>query len=258
MHISTSILKRALSWSSFIHPKRNTILIACMPKTASTFLQNVIADVSGYSTNTLCAGHGRNEQELYLPALVDNSLDNIVTHMHVRATDNNIALMQTARIRPIVLVRNIFDLVTSMRDHAVKQSPHWSMACFDTSFHTLDKPEQYDMVIDLCMPWFMYFYASWNKVTETQSLETYWLSYEELTNDKIGSIADLCQHYGIDASRQSIADAITKIEKNRVLSNFNKGVRGRGESELSDNQKQRLVNLTRYYPAIDFSPIGIE
>lgn len=256
MHLSTSILKRILHGSNKVSPKTK-IVLACMPKTASTFLQNVIAKISGFSTRELCVGHLRNEQDLSLPALADTAFMNIVTHMHIRATDENVKLMQAMRIRPTVLVRNIFDIVTSMRDHCVKQTTEWPMVYLDTSYRDMDKAAQYDMIIDLCIPWFIYFYVSWYKVAEAKTLDTNWLSYEDIMADKPGGILRLCQHYGIDTSLQDVAKAIAAVEGDRTLSNFNKGQKGRGVSELTEAQQQRLVQFTRYYPTVDFSRIGI-
>jgi len=61
-----------------------------MLKTASTFLQNVIAEISGFSTRELCVGHLRNGQDFSLTALADTAFMNIATHMHIRATDENV------------------------------------------------------------------------------------------------------------------------------------------------------------------------
>lgn len=256
MHLSTSILKRVLRCSTMVRPKTK-IVLACMPKTASTFLQNVIAELSGFPTKALCVGHQHNEQDISLPTLADTAFMNLVTHMHLRATEENVKLMRFMGIRPTVLVRNIFDIVTSFRDHCVKQTIESPMIYLDESFKDMEKAAQYDMIIDLCIPWFIFFYVSWYKVTEAKALDTNWLCYEDLTADKPGSILRLCRHYGIETNQQDVVKAIAKVEGDRTLCNFNKGQKGRGESELTEAQKQRLVQFTRYYPTVDFRRIGI-
>lgn len=256
MHLPTSLLKRFLSCSNTVLPKTK-IVFACMPKTASTFLQNVIAEISGFPTKALCTGHGHNEQDISLATLADTAFTNTVTHMHIRATEENIKLMRAVGIRPTVLVRNIFDIVASFRDHCLKQGITSSMGYIDESFMDMDKTTQYDMIIDLCMPWFIYFYVSWYKATETKALDTNWLCYEDITADKPGCVLRLCQYYGIETSQQNVAKAIAAVEGDRIRSNFNKGQAGRGASELTEAQKQRLIQFTRYYPTVNFLRIGI-
>ena len=257
MHLSTSLLKRNISISDMLAPKQR-IIIACMPKSASSFLQNVIAEISGYSTIPICGEQGRNEQDINLSELANNAFKNIVNHLHVRGSNNNIKLMNFAKIRPTVLVRNIFDVTVSMRDHIAKNSLIWPMTYYDTSFYELDKSDQYDMVIDLSIPWFVSFYVSWYKAMERNEIPAYWLSYEDIMNDKGGAIEALCRYYKIETCSRNIEAAITTIEGDRRLSNFNVGKKGRGSRELSEGQKQRILKLFRYYPEIDFSRIGVE
>jgi len=258
MHPTLSLLKRAHAVTRKISPHANKrIIIACFPKSASTFLRNVIGEITGYTTNEFCVAYERNEQDLYLPTLIDHAFTPVVNHMHMQARGNNVAIMQISGIRPTVLVRNIFDTTVSMANHLANHSPFFSMAYVDDSFAQLPPEEQLDMVIALCMPWFISFYVSWYKVRQDNLLDTYWLTYEKLTDDKPAAVADICRFYGIETDRATIEKAIETIQGNKEKSNLNVGVKGRGKAQLTDAQKQKIIKMTSYYKDVDFSLIGI-
>jgi len=100
------------------------------------------------------------------------------------------------------------------------------------------------------MPWFISFYVSWYKVRQDNLLDTYWLTYEKLTDDKPTAVADICRFYGIETDRAT-------IEGNKRKSNLNVGVKGRGKAQLTDVQKQKIIKMASYYKDVDFSLIGI-
>lgn len=254
MRAVRSILGRGLKLTRSLSGSQ-MVLIACFPKSASSFLQNCIALLGDYTTDHLCNGHMRQEQDLYAPAMLDNAFRNVVTHQHVRATDANLDLLQTMKGKTIVTVRNLADVVVSFRDHCVKKTVEFSMAYVDESFRDLPKELQYDMVIDLIVPWYIYFYVSWKKAEKEVPL--LWVTYEDMVADKVGTIRDICEYTGIRCTDDEIRDAIKTIEGDRDKSNYNKGVAGRGSTELSDAQKLRLERLASYYPDVDFSMIGL-
>lgn len=258
MHPTRSILKRIFAITQHLSPNANKrIVIACFPKTASTFLRNVISELTGYKTEEFCLGYERNEQNIYLPTLIDHSFKPIVNHMHVQATGNNLEHMNMARIKPIILVRDIFDTAISLRDHLVK-TPRIPMAYIDRKFATFSIERQLDMVVDMCMPWFFSFYVSWYRANKSGAINAYWTTYEQLIADKIGTIEHILECYNIPISRHKIVDAINTIESDKQRSNKNIGKRGRGKSTLSDDQRSRIIRLATYYPDVDFSLIGID
>src|SRR5579871_4444622 len=90
------------------------ILIACMPKSASTYLCGAISNLPGMKEAVLTVGHHRREQEL-CPlecALVHNF--NYVASHHVRYSDATREIMRRYSIFPVILVRNIYDCVVSL------------------------------------------------------------------------------------------------------------------------------------------------
>ena len=228
----------------------HTIFISALPKSGSTFLVNVLAEVTGYQSFFL-GYHQLNEQDLYLPNLIDAWSLNVISHQHTRASAPNLALMRQFAIRPVILTRDIYDATVSLTDHLERESPQTPLLNVPDDFMTRGRAERLDMVIDLALPWYIRFVADW-RLAEQDCL---WLRYEELTTDGVGVVRRILAHHGLDREAGAIERALIQARGDR--SRFNKGIAGRGAEELSDSQKARIVALTRYYPAVDFSALGL-
>src|SRR5215813_9800798 len=231
------------------------IFIACVPKSASTFLKNLLVNLTGYRDLFTVYAAGQSEHEIYLPTLLEFAHLDTVTQQHCRASDANIHLMQAFGIRPIVLVRNIFDSVMSLLDF-------YDQGAFQTSYFRadwpgLDQETKIELLIENVIPWYFQFVASWDLAEKQKRLELQWLSYEELVADKPASLLKVLEFYGLGASRSAVDQRIKKIESDGRKNRFNKGVTGRGARGLTEQQKEQIRRLTRFYPSTNFSRIGL-
>ena len=231
------------------------IFIACVPKSASTFLKNLLVNVTGYRDLFTVYAAGQTEHEIYLPTLRDSAHLDTVTQQHCRASDANVHLMQAFGIRPVVLVRNIFDSVMSLLDF-------YNQGAFHTSFFRggwvgLDEDTKLDLLIENVIPWYFQFVSSWDLAEKQKRIEIHWLTYEELIADKPTSVLKVLEFYGLGAARRGIEERIREIESQDRKNRFNKGVAGRGGSGLNERQKEQIRRLTRFYPSTDFGRIGL-
>ena len=231
------------------------LFIACVPKTASTFLKNLLVSLTGYRDLFTVYAAGQSEHEIYLPSLRESAHLDTVTQQHCRASDANVHLMQAFGIRPVVLVRNIFDSVMSLLDF-------YNQGAFQTSYFRgewplLDEETKIDLLIENVIPWYFQFLASWELAERQKRLEVYWLSYEDLVGDKPSSVLKVLEFYGLGAARRGVEQRIKELESEGRKIRFNKGVTGRGRSGLNDRQKEQIRRLTRYYPSTDFGRIGL-
>ncbi len=231
------------------------IFIACVPKSASTFLKNLLVSLTGYRDVFMVYAAGQNEHELYLPTIRETAHLDTVTQQHCRASDANVQMMQAFDIKPVVLVRNIFDSVMSLLDFYNKGAFYNSY--FRADYESLDEETKIDLLIDNIIPWYFQFVASWSLVEKQKSLEIFWLSYEDLIADKPSVIQNVIRFYGLGASLRSVEQKIKETESEQRKIRFNKGIAGRGESSLNEQQKERIRRLARYYPTTDFSRIGL-
>ena len=248
---------RLSDFTTEITPKQlgRHLFIACVPKSASTFLKNLLANVTGYRDLFAVYAAGQSEHEIYLPTLREFAHLDTVTQQHCRASDANVHLMQAFGIRPVVLVRNIFDSVMSLLDFYNKGA--FQTSYFRADWPALDEEAKIDLLIENVIPWYFQFVASWDLAEKQQRLELHWLSYEDLVADKASSILKVLEFYGLGASRRGVEQRIGEIESEERKIRFNKGVTGRGKSGLSDRQKEQIRHLTRFYPSTDFGRMGL-
>jgi len=231
------------------------IFIACVPKSASTFLKNLLINLTGYRDLFAVYAAGQTEHEIYLPTLRESAHLDTVTQQHCRASDANVHLMQGFGIRPVVLVRNIFDSVMSLLDFYNKGA--FQTSYFRADWPKLDEETKIDLIIENVIPWYFQFVASWDSVEKQKRLEMHWLTYEELVADKPSSVLKVLNFYGLGAPPRGVEQRIREIESEGRNNRFNKGVTGRGRSGLAECQKEQIRRLTRFYPSTDFARMGL-
>ena len=251
-------LRIAFSLKKRISSHGDYIFVACMPKSGSTFMAKALSELTGYRYVELAYAYERNEENLYLPKLIDSYSFGSVTHLHVRATNSNIDLMNTFSIRPVILVRNIFDIVVSIRDHLFQEGFEFPTFFCNEKFGELTEKEQFDFIIEQGLPWYFNFYVSWYAAVLSGNIKALWMIFEDVVSDWKEALSNVAQFYGIQKTDKEIEKALERMEgKRRQEIRLNKGKVGRGSSELTNDQKEKIVSLARFYPWVDFSKIGI-
>ena len=231
------------------------IFIACVPKSASTFLKNLLVNLTGYRDLFTVYAAGQSEHEIYLPTLRESAHLDTVTQQHCRASDANVHLMQAFGIRPVVLVRNIFDSVMSLLDFYDKGA--FQTSYFRADWPALDRETKIDLLIENVIPWYFQFVASWDLAEKQQRIELQWLTYEELVADKLSAVLKVLEFYGLGAARTGVEQRIKEIESEGRKNRFNKGLKGRGARGLTEPQKDQIGRLTKFYPSTNFGRLGL-
>jgi len=231
------------------------MFIACMPKSGSTFLKNVLCQVTGYEDRYFFYAHGQNEHDLYLPNVLRFAEKNTVTQQHSRASHANVQMMQAFNVKPVVLTRNIYDAMMSLLDF------YKNGAAINTyhqrDFERMNDEQRIDLIIDYYASWYFQFFASWLDTEAQRRLPVMWLSYEEMIADKPLAVERVLKFYGSRVNRERIKQTIAAVETDGRKNRFNKGVAGRGQASLNQEQKARINALTRHYPTTDFSRLGL-
>ena len=235
--------------------RRDCLFITCFPKSGSTFLVAALAEVTGYLRFFLGQNH-LSEQDLYLPNLIDAYNMNVVCHQHTRANALNLELMDDFGIRPVVLVRNVFDCLVSLRDHLENESRQTPVFNASEGFFEKPREEQFDELIDIALPWYVNFLTSW-RAAESAGVSPLWLTYEEMMADKPATMRRVLDFHDINSDSSAVSAAVERVES-RGETRMNQGVSGRGHEQLTDTQMDRIRAPFRHYPGIDFTPVGIE
>lgn len=230
-------------------------MVACFPKSGSTFVTRVLSVVTASRMKIFHTGLWYNEQNLDEAVFLRYALQNTVTHQHLPGTPDNVALLDKYGFITVVLVRNIFDTCVSLYDHFHNESLVCSECYLTEEFFDLDEQRQLDCVVDLAVPWYLKFYVSWYDARRRGAYRFMWARYEDMLADSTVFFMKIMDHCGIAVDRQRVARAVEELQG--PATRFNKGVAGRGQERLSADQQARIRRLCSHYPHIDFADLGI-
>ncbi len=217
---------------------RRLALIACFPKSGSTYLMRLMHEITQFPRVYLGEERGANEQDFSASILHRVRYQDGVCNQHVKGTTRNRQLAKAHHLRPVVLVRNIYDVVISLNDHFHNESCDCPTGYVPRGHCALPQEDQLMFVIRFHLPWFFNFLLSWYEAQD--ELPIYWLSYEQLFQDQKRVLDEVLNFWDISVSREAIEQGVINIQHRDTR--LNKGVRGRGAS-LSKELKQEITSL---------------
>lgn len=239
-----------------IAPHRKHAWIIAAPKSGSKWLSTVLQTLLGWRTVALWRGSPRREQEPDPRQLLRFPGENIFSpHQHCRASESTVDFIKRFRIKPVIQVRNAYDTIVSFRDHCVNTGFLFPMAYIDREFLRYDQDKQLQFIIDLVMPWYFNFYASWFQVEGLSPGNLLFVNYDELLGDPRTILAGILDYLGEVRQLAEIERALAKAET--INTGKNKAVSGRGNCLLTDRHKARIRELRQFYAHIDFSRVGL-
>ncbi|AGC77398.1 hypothetical protein DDD_2271 [Nonlabens dokdonensis DSW-6] len=228
--------------------------ITAFPKSGSSFISLVISDLLGYPIRDLIYSHFR-EQDIYLPELNKYLNQNIVSKHHTLATEPNIDILKENNIHPIILIRNLADVVISLRDHIVKtlKWPHFEVPL---DFDQWNDKDQFNFLIEMAIPWYIFFYVSWRKVEKENKLRTKFICYEEFNQRPLEVFKQIFVHYNLNIDEDKILASMNNVKSmSKNKNRLNKGIIDRSSKLLTVDQINKIHDYTKFYPNIDFEPI---
>lgn len=226
------------------HTQSTNILIACAPKSASTYLwQTLLKGLSlrnGVLTVPNDAPHflGSNLREevfdeiAILRALIGTN--GFVAHHHMQMSPYGADLIRNYNIRPIVTFRNIFDSMISMDDMRIKERPnienaqHFFNDRLPSNYNDLDKEHRLMLIAQSTGVWIIQFFLTWKMCERFGFVKPLWISYEkDILGEKkmlVSRIAAFLNDDKLDLHR--LVKAF--LDDPKKVARFNKGVAGRG------------------------------
>lgn len=225
------------------------ILLACMPKSASSFVAAAVGNLPGMGVRSISYSRYYREQEIDISRLARRASQGFIAHHHIRYSDTTGTILDQFGIAPVVQTRNVFDVVASLRDHMRNISPKWPHARFTPAHAELPDAELEQAITDLMMPWYLTFYISW-----LERPDALWIDYEEVRVEPAEVVARIAEHAGMRVSEAEIMRAVAAADANPPR--YNQGVSGRGKA-ICPPARERLLALAAYYPDVDFAPLGI-
>ena len=231
-------------------PRRPHILIACMPKSASTFLASAISELPGFRRCRLTPDWGAREQELCAIRLSRYNHNAYVSQHHLRNSAWTQGLIRQYNLTPVVLVRNLADCVISIRDHFRKEPGEGPTAFFDESHLAMSNSDFEDAIVSLAMPWYLNFYAGWKAAVDIPIYD-----FDDYTGDPVQVMREILSHASVQVADSEAVTALDQVQKTKTR--FNVGEIGRGKL-LSDAAKDSLSRLLDHYPKYQDDPLFIK
>lgn len=225
-----------------LRPKKPHIVIACMPKSGSTFLANTLASYSGLKRKKLLPTYGTREQELCELRLCMNNGTPYVAQVHLRSSEWTREMIRRYDLSTVVLVRDLLDCVASIRDHIRQEKNFGSVIALPEGFETMNDEELENLVVQMAMPWYISFYAGWKKTPGVLFMD-----YADTTTDPQAAIGKILDFAGIEKSPEKIEKALQDVQGKRTR--LNKGVAGRGR-DVSASARHKLRDMMQHYPEI--------
>ena len=214
------------------------LLIACFPKSGSTFLARLLSAATGFPTRDLVVAFGHRDQDICERKL-QRLKRRAVVQQHIKGTDHNVELIRNYGLRPIVLVRNIFDTVVSLDDYLLREGLRMPTGFVHREYPRIDFAERIEYLIRVHLPWYFNFFMSWRESSPT--LDTFPLSYERLFADVRQTLIEIIEFHELRIDSQQIDAALTAVRS--ANTRFNKGVSGRGERLLTASHKAAIREL---------------
>ena len=206
------------------------ILIACMPKSGSTFLSDLISALPDFKRAKFSPTPAGGRQHELDEACLDNAgSGNFVGQVHVLNSDWTAKMCKDHRLKPVVLVRSLPDAIVSMRDHVRREGGVGPIFQADPHRRVLDDAALEEMIVRFQAPWYVNFYMSWRNAPGTLMI-----SYEELTADPQRILREIVDFAGAAVDDRAIARAVAEVQERRE-SRFNVG----GRSHRADRGMAR-------------------
>ncbi len=231
-------------------------LLVALPKSSSTFCTQVLARLlRGEVYKDIVVQDRFTPKDLQVASIVNRRDRVTVSQVHLVATGANLRILKNFGIPAVILLRNLFDIVVSLRDH-MKVNEFFSSILIPNRYLSLNEGDKVDYIIDTAVPWMVTFYVSWVQALERGDIKTEFVFYEDMIGDPVPFFQKSCRCLGVTTTAADIKAALEQVEKSPTT-RFNVGKAGRGASELTADQIARVRRHADYYPGIDFGPLGL-
>jgi len=230
---------------------KHKILLACFPKSGSTYISKVVASHKDFENCSLVPSHDRREQELGIEELNKFINKNYIAQHHIRFSRYTKFLISQFKLTPIVLVRNIFDIIPSFANHLQQGNLELPMFYFSQDIKSLSDKDLYVYLSYTIIPWYINFYVGWIKNLGHENF----ITYEDMVKDKEKFFQEFFLRFGYKLNSKEINEMISSTDL--VDTKFNIGKINRGQT-IPLEAKDHIKKIVSIFKDINFELIGID
>ena len=232
----------------FLRNRKQFILLPFAPKTAGTFLRNMIAKATDGRLVSFTFSPKKSARDLYLPAFVrlaDNGPRDevLIAHQHTFGFPANVQLIRLWNIKCLYVTRPIIDSIKSLQQMVVggwESSPpkdkgtgggmqmYVDKYCLDMS-----EAELKSYFMRSCLPWYLNYHMSWISKKDSLRKSLTIINYEDFSNDDVQVTARVLAKMGFERSIDDIAKIKGELMGDPEKVRFNKGQHGTGRDFYS-------------------------
>jgi hypothetical protein len=248
-----------MKWGYYRHHNQSvypTIFVACCPKTGSTWLAYLLAEVlPGYHCYYPKFDRDRTKDGFYdvTPAMVQDLKNKLSTvHWHTPATQVNIEAMDRAFGHYLALVRDLRDIIVSIYhfiqdapdsafvDDGIAQDRPWNAV--SPEILSLDKEACLDMLIEQVLPGLTSLSLGWVRHAQEHD-NVLLLQFEEVTQNAGVELKRILDFYGIPVPDADIEAAVLKLAPKPRQHKYRQGSAGNWANELTAAQQARCLEI---------------
>lgn len=223
------------------------ILLACMPKSGSSSLSDLLARHRAVRISWLVPGWDIREQEIDFKILDQEISKNLgstfVAQTHVVFSETTRKIIAGNFLCPIVQTRNFPDAIISAADHHLVAGHPSERIILPEDFLNWEDDRRYDYMICFMLPWYLKFFKSWLRY---ENFAAAWVRYEDFSRDNLATLRQVVAQLGLDPSDPSLQEKQDPGER-LTRRRFNKGVSGRGRENLTARQWQRIEEMVALF-----------
>lgn len=260
--------------AKLIKPARIHLWQVSMPKSGTVWLSRMLSFLfEGDEWRIIKLAGCYSETEINHRAILEFPEKNIFSpSSHTVMSPYVFSLINLFRIKPFLQVRNILDIMASLKDHISQIESEEAADIFTSKRYSpmevelklffsqcapqwkrLTDKEKNTFVVDFVFPVVLRIFVSWFRTKNRCNYLQ--ISYEELSKDTAGTIEKILDFAGLEDFKPGIDRVIERVSGKRT--HFNKGKIGRGQEVFSSENIDRMRGMTGYYPEVDFRALGL-
>lgn len=226
------------------------IFIACLPKSGSTFLADVLVNITDFEPIQFQPIRGTNDHNIEPSVLYESLSKNTVTQLHSKPNECNKLYFKRFNIKVVFIFRDITSSLKSFYNHILNENDKWFMFTVAKDFEKWNIEKQFDFLIDLVVPWYINFLTSWKQEVNERDLDVLEIDYDDFKRNNSETIKDILTFYKLDKYKENVESALEmSYSKNETLRYNSKD--SKVNYEFTSDQMKRIQHLVSYYPELN-------